>query len=447
MDPETGRVAALTERENRRFAETHPRSRELHERARGSMPHGVPMGWMRDLYAHDPIVAVAGEGASFTDADGHAYLDFNLADMSLFCGFNPPPLTRAVAERVAIGGQFLLPTEDAVWVAEELGRRYGLPRWQFTLSATTSNVEAWRLARLATGRPIVVLFHGKYHGHAEEMLFAAREAGPVPAYAGLDPAAADRVRSVPFNDPDALAAALAPGDVACVATEPALTNCGVVLPDPGFHAALRQTTRAHGTLLLLDETHTQVCGPGGLTARWGLGPDLVVLGKSFAGGVPLGAYGMTPPLAERLERPDPADLHAEFASGGTLFANALAMAAARAVLDQVLTPEAYARAAGLGERLAAGIEAVAAAAGLPWRAHRLYPRSGYAYAGNLPRTAAEYHRDDRRDVTDLRRVYLANRGIWEAIYSAGPCASVAHTAEDVDRYLAVLADLAAELVA
>jgi glutamate-1-semialdehyde 2,1-aminomutase len=405
------------------------------------------MSWMHDLYAHDPLVVDTGNGGSFTDVDGATYLDFNLADMSLFCGFNPEPLTRAVAERVARGGQFLLPTEDGVWVAEALGRRFGLPKWQFTLSATTANVEAWRLARLATKRPIVLVFHGKYHGHAEEMLFAATPAGPVPSYQGLDPAAAHRVRSVPFNDRAALETALAPGDVACVVTEPAMTNCGVILPDPDFHAALRRLTQAHGTLLLLDETHTQVCGPGGLTRRWGLEPDLIVLGKSFAGGVPLGAYGMTDALATAFEHPDPDDADAEIASGGTLFANALAMAAARAVLGEILTEDAYVRTASLGTRLADGIETVAASAGLPWRAHRLYPRSGYADGGRLPRTFAEFIHTFRRDLTDLRRVYFANRGIWEAIYSAGPCVSIAHTGEDVDRYLNVLTDFVAELVA
>ena len=275
------------------------------------------------------------------------------------------------------------------------------------------------------------------------MLFTSSEYGPIPYYHGLDPASAHRVRSIALNDPDALATALAPGDVACVVTEPALTNAGVIQPDPGFHAELHRLTRAHGTLLLLDETHTQVCGPGGLTGRWGLDPDLVVVGKSIAGGLPLGAYGMTDALADRHERPDPDDAHAGFASGGTLFANALSMAAARAVLAE----GAYTRTAALGARLADGIEAVAADAGLDWRAHRLYPRSGYAYGDESPRDLGDYQRTDRRDVTDLRRVYLAIRGVWEAIYSTGPCVSIAHTAEDIDRYLTALADLAAELSA
>lgn len=446
---DAARVAALFDREMRRFEDARPKSRAIHERARRSMPHGFPMGWFHSLYDHGPVVAVEGHGACFTDADGHRYRDFNLADMSLFCGFDPPPVVRAVAEGAARGGQFLLPTEDAVWVAEELARRYKLPRWQFTLSATTANVEAMRLARFATGRPVVVMFDGKYHGHAEEMLFRpdGNGVGLAPEYLGLDPAAAHRLRIVPFNDPAALAAALAPGDVACVVTEPALTNVGVILPDEGFHAELRRLTRDHGTLVLLDETHTQVCGPGGLTGRWGLEPDLVTLGKSAAGGIPFGAWGMGDDLAAVFERPDPTDPHAEIASGGTLFANALSMAAARAALGEVLTDDAYERTAILGARLADGIEVAAADAGLPWVAHRLYPRSGIAHGGTLPRNADEARQGFRRDLADLQRVCLANRGVWEAIYSAGPCVGIAHTSADVDHYLAAFAEFTGELAA
>ncbi len=439
------RVAALRVREDRRFAAERPRSRALHERARAAMPHGQPMSWFHNLYDHGPVFVVEGHGAAFVDADDHRYVDFNLADMSLFCGFDPAPVVAAVAARAARGGQFLLPTEDAAWVSEELARRYGMAMWQFTLSATTANVEAMRLARFASGRPTVVMFAGKYHGHAEEMLFSSADDGLVPEYLGLDAAAGHRLRVVPFNDPDALAAALAPGDVACVVTEPALTNVGVVLPAPGFHDDLRRLTRAHGALLLIDETHTQVCGPGGLTRRWGLAPDLLALGKSAAAGLPFGAWGMTEDLAAVFERPDPADRHAEIASGGTLFANALSMAAARAALGEVLTDDAYARTAALGTRLADGIDAAARSSGLAWQTHRLYPRSGYAFGPSLPGNAADVKRTFRRDVTDLRRVYFANRGVWEAIYSAGPCVGVAHAEADVDRYLDVLAEFAAEL--
>lgn len=411
------------------------------------MPHGYPMSWGPDLYAHGPIFTQSGDGAYFTDVDGHRYVDFNLADMSLFCGFAPEPVVKAVSERVAAGPQFLLPTEDAIVVAEELARRYRLPCWQFTLAATTANVEAMRVARTATGRQAVLFFEGRYHGHADAMLFGSSAEGVAAEGLGLDPAVGGGVRIVPFNDPDALRDVLAAGDVACVVTEPALTNCGVVQPVPSYHTELRRLTREYGALLVIDETHTQVCGPGGLSGHWGLEPDLITMGKSIAGGLPLGAYGMTRKLADLFEQPDSTDPHAMIATGGTLFGNALSMAAARAALIEVLTEDIYPRTANLGERLASGIETIAGDAGLDWRAHRLYPRSGYAFGGSLPRSYAEYVAQDRRDFVDLKRVYLANRGIWEAIYSAGPCVGIAHTEADVDRYLDTVTDLVAEVVA
>jgi glutamate-1-semialdehyde 2,1-aminomutase len=441
------RIAALTERENAQFAATHQASRALHKRARRSMPHGYPMAWGPGMYGHGPIFAVSGAGSRFKDVDGNEYVDFNLADMSLFCGFAPEPVARAVADRIARGGQFLLPTEDAIAVSENLAERYGLPAWQFTLAATSANIEAMRMARVATGREIVIFFDGRYHGHDDEMLTGSGEGGTEPYYLGVDPAAAGRVRIVPFNDADALARALAPGDVACVVTEPAMTNCGVILPDDGFHAALRRLTRESGTLLLIDETHTQVCGPGGLTRIWGLEPDLITTGKSIAGGVPLGAYGMTRDLADTFEHPTGSDEHVEIATGGTLFGNALSMAAARAVLTEILVPEVYTRTAALGTRLADGIDRIGRDSGIGWIAHRLYPRSGFAFGGRLPRTNAEYAATHRRNFTELRRVYFANRGVWEAIYSAGPCVGIAHDEHDVDAYLNVLAELAAELAA
>jgi len=286
--------------------------------------------------------------------------------------------------------QFTLPVEESIWVAEEMGRRFGLPRWQFTLSATTANVEAIRLARFATGRPMIVMFEGHYHGHDEEWL-VDREDGEIRAqYLGVGSAGQSNVRMIPFNDPNALGEALEPGDVACVVTEPALTNLGVIQPEPGYHDELRRRTREAGTLLLLDETHTARCGPGDLTEAWSLEPDLITLGKFIGGGIPIGTYGMSAGLSDVFERPNPGDPHQEIASGGTLFANALSMAAAHATLSEVMTAEAYAHAAELGALLADGIERVSWAAGFTWRVHRLYARSGYTYADWLPRKAAEY---------------------------------------------------------
>ena len=434
------RIAALRERELRRFEELRPLGMEHLARAASSMPNGVPMSWMATLYEHAPIVVRSGSGASFTDVDGNEYLDFNLADTSMFAGYGVEAVTRAVAERMADGAQFMLPTEDALAVAAELGRRFGLPAWQFTLSATTANTEALRVARAATGRRAVLMFDGKYHGHADELLSTLEQGAVVPEGRGLPPGATQHVRIVQYNDLEAVERELARGDVACVISEAAITNVGVIQPAEGFHAGLRRLTKDSGALLILDETHTLVAGPGGLTARWDLEPDLLVIGKAIACGVPLGAYGMTSEVAKVLEADQAETFRDTVATGGTLFANAVSMAAARATLESVLTDAAYEHAAALGARLADGIESVVARHGHDWRVHRLFNRSGLTHAPALPVNAVEARDGIDLELLNLQRVYMANRGIWEAIDSAGPACGTQASEADVDRYLEVLDD-------
>ena len=341
-------------------------------RATRTMPRGVPMSWMDELYDHPPLWVSHGAGSRFWDLDGHEYVDMYVADMSAFCGHAPAPVVRAVCERMAAGNQFLLPSEDALVVAEALARRYGMAKWQFTLSATQANSEVVRVARVRTGREKVIVFDGKYHGHLEPTLGILEDGRVLPEYTGLPVEVTANLRIVPFNDLDAVERALAPGDVALLLTEPAMTNAGFLLPGPGFHDGVREMTRRHGTLLAIDETHTLVCAHGGLTTEWGLEPDFLTVGKSIAGGVPLGAYGMTDNVAEVL-RPPPGGAavsgiaYDEVATGGTLFANALSMAAARAALTEVLTPEAFRTTAELGEQLAAGLRAHIDRAGLHGR--------------------------------------------------------------------------------
>jgi glutamate-1-semialdehyde 2,1-aminomutase len=441
-------VSKLTDEEDARFVAERPRSRALLERARGAMPNGVPMSWFASSYAHAPLFVARGEGARFTDVDGNEYSDFNIADMSMFCGYAPEPVVRAVAERMAAGSQFLLPTEDSLWVAEELAARFGLPKWQFTLSASQANVEAIRVARVRTGRDVVLMFEGKYHGHFDQGLVELRDGRPVPEEPGLPNDVTRHTRVIPFNDPGALREALRPRDVALVMAEPAMTNNhGLVLPEPGFHASMRSITRETGTLLCLDETHTQVCGPGGLTRIWGLEPDLLSSGKSVAGGVPFGTYGMTDEVATVLELDDQraGTNHGTVATGGTLFGNGLSMAAARATLSEVLTTEAYRHAAELGGRLADGLEAALAGAGLEWFVHRLYARSGTVFAPTPPRDAREAEASEAPQLTNLFRVWLANREVWEAIPGAGPTVPVPATGEDVDRYVQAYGSLVREL--
>jgi glutamate-1-semialdehyde 2,1-aminomutase len=444
------RIEKLKREEDTRFLKTRPRSIALLERGRRSMPRGVPMSWMDDLWDHPPIWVAEGSGAHFTDVDGHDYLDMHIADASAFCGHAPEPLVRAVTQQIERGNQFQLPGEDAIWVAEHLAHRYGLPKWQFTLSATQANTEVIRLARVATGRDLILVFDGKYHGHLQETMVVLEEGRVAPEMLGLPASASGQARVIQFNDVSALEAALARRDVALVLTEPALTNAGIIRPESGFHRALRDLTRATGTLLAIDETHTLVSAYGGLTGEWGLEPDFLTLGKSLAAGVPLATYGMTEALADLIAPPEVAweatgDVVLEVATGGTLFANALSMAAGKAALAEVLTEEAFDRTIRLGSRVADGIEAVVDEASLPWTVVRLFAHSYYIYAPRPSRNAVEYRAAEVKDLRALMRVYLANRGIWEAGWWRGPAVSVAHTDEDVDRYLSVFGELVAEI--
>ncbi len=437
-DLDRARIGELHAQEVSRFHADRPRSAAMIARARAHMPNGVPMVWM--AFHDDQVIYVDhGQGPGFTDIDGFGYVDFNASDMAMFCGHAHPAIVAAAASQVARSTQFLLPTEESVEVAEELARRYPVPQWQFTLSATQANTEAIRLARAATGREVVVLFQGHYHGHFEEGLVDLDGEQVAALERGLSKGVTGRVRIAQFNDPDTVRAALAPGDVALVLTEPAMTNnLHLLLPEPGWHAALRDLTRRHGTLLALDETHTHVVGPGGATGLWHLDPDIVTIGKAVAGGLPMGAYGVTAGLGGQL------DMARHVATGGTLFGNPLSAAAAKAALTEVLLPGAYAHTSALGGELADGIEAAIGAAGLPWTVIRLGPRSGQWY-GPPPRTGAEAYALTDGQLTDLIRIWLANRGIWEALPGAGPTACVPATAADVARYVGAYGELLAEL--
>jgi glutamate-1-semialdehyde aminotransferase len=446
VDPHT--VQRLKESEDSAFIAARPRSTLLWKQGHAVMPNGVPMSWLRTSYDHPPLFAAEGSGSRFRDVDGHEYTDFNIADMSMFTGYGAAPVVEAVSRRVANGSQFLLPTEDSIWVAAELGHRYGLPLWQFTLAATSANTEVIRVARTITGRESVLFFDGKYHGHLDEALVELVDGHRVAEEHGLPHDVTARTVLVPFNDLAALERVLATREIAVVITEPALTNnVGLLMPDDGFHAGLREIARATGTLLAYDETHTQVVGPGGLTRLWGLEPDIVTVGKSIASGIPLGAYGMSEQVASVLQRPAGRDDDKPLvAVGGTLFGNALSMAAARATMSEVLTDAAYAHTQALGTRLADGLSTMVASAGLPWTVHRFWPRSGVSFSPAMPRNAAEAIASLYVPLRRLMRVYLANRGVWDAIIGAGPTCSVPSTADDVDAYLTAFASLLSELV-
>jgi glutamate-1-semialdehyde 2,1-aminomutase len=432
------RIRDLHDRELHRFREARPATRAMLERARSCMPNGTPMAWMASEY-DQPVYVDRGEGPGFTDLDGFSYVDFNASDMAMFCGHANPAIVRAVRAQAERSTQFLLPTRASVEVAEELARRYPVELWQFTLSATQANTEAIRLARAVTGREVVLLFQGHYHGHFEEGLIDVEAGRVVALERGLSRGVAGRVRIAQFNDVELLRAALEPGDVALVLTEPAMTNrVHLLAPEPGWHEALRALTREHGTLLAIDETHTHVIGAGGATGLWGLRPDVLTIGKAVAGGIPMGAYGVTAELGEELE----AARH--LAIGGTLFGNPLSAAAGKAALTEVLVPDAYERTGALGGELADGIEEAIRSSGLPWTPIRFGPRSGQWY-GPRPRTGVEAFALVDDELTRLVRIWLANRGVWEALAGAGPTVPVPARREDVARYVQAYGDLLDEL--
>jgi glutamate-1-semialdehyde aminotransferase len=349
-----------------------------------------------------------------------------------------------------LGHQFLLPGEDAIVVAEHLAGRYRLPRWHFTLSGTQANTEVIRLARALTGRNVVLVFDGKYHGEGDATLVVEEAERVVPEHPGLPPWVAEGARIVQFNDVAGLEAALAPRDVALVLAEPAMTNAGLILPQPGYHAALRRATQDTGTLLALDEVHSLVCAYGGLAGDWGLEPDFVTIGKSIAAGVPLAAYGMRDELASSIAPPEvPRVVSGAFVeevpTGGTLFANALSMAAGRAALLDVLTEEAFARTASLGERMGAGLREAIADAELPWSVAQYGGHASYFFTPDAPPDGAGSRAADAPELRALIRVYMANRGVWESGWWLGPTVSVAHDAADVDRYVGLFRDLLGEM--
>lgn len=429
------RLETLRDTEMAAFDASIPRSRRWLDEAKDTMPNGVPMSWMVGFWRHSPVVAVAGSGTTFTDLDGNTYRDFNLCDLAMAAGFAPEPIVRAVTEQAARGSHFLLPTAEAREVSQLLGARFGVPRWQYTLSATGANVDALRLARAYTGRSRVVVFEAKYHGHFEEMLWSGNE----PEGVGLAAQSGSNVTAIPFNDGDALRQVLALGDVAAVLLEPVMTNCGLVMPQPGFHESLRSLTSDHGSLLVVDETHTQFAVYGGGTRDFELSPDIVTGGKGIGGGVPVGAFGMTVPVSDFLADRVEGDFTKEpgVPTGGTVYANAISMAAAQAGLAKVFTEQAHERVANLGSVLQLGLQTLVDNSGLGWTIDRWGGRCQWRLSKDAPITGHDGYASVDEAFADARKAFYMNRGIWDAIATSGPAISFAATREDVDAYLEV----------
>jgi glutamate-1-semialdehyde 2,1-aminomutase len=451
MSADRERVRGVLAAERERFAATHAGSRERFEAARGALLGGVPMTWMAKWAGGHPVYAATARGASITDVDGNAYVDLCLGDTGAMAGHSPAPTVAAVRARLedAGGATLMLPTEDAGRVGAQLARRFGLPLWSFALTATDANRWALRLCRALTGRPKVLVFNFCYHGSVDETLVTLQGARPRsrPGNVGpaVDPATTTAVCE--FGDLDAVRAALAAEDVACVLTEPALTNIGIVLPPDGFLEGLRAACRETGTLLIADETHTLSAGPGGCTAAWGLEPDLVTLGKAIGGGVPIGAYGVTAEVAARIEALEDADLVDVGGVGGTLAGNALSLAAARATLEEVLTDAAFAHMGALCERLVAGVRDVLRRTGTPWSIVPLGARAELAFAPEPPATGGASAATADDELEEALHLVLLNRGVLMTPFHKMLLLCPASTEADVDRHTEAFAEAVDLLVA
>jgi glutamate-1-semialdehyde 2,1-aminomutase len=444
------RLAGLLGRERDRFLERHPRSRAAYRAAGASLLGGVPMTWMNKAAGGFPVYLAEARGATVTDLDGHRYVDLCLGDTAAMAGHSPEPTVRAVQRRYAeLGGATaMLPTEDAAWVGAELARRFGVPLWSFSLTATDANRWAIRLARLVTGRPKLLVFNYCYHGTVDEAFvtldrdgLASRQGNVGPP---VDPTTTTRV--VEFNDLDALDRELAAGDVACVLMEPALTNIGIVLPAPGYLEGVRQLTRRHGALLVNDETHTLSAGPGGCTLAWSLEPDMVTVGKAIAGGIAAGAYGVSAEVAERVAVRRDADLVDTGGVGGTLAGNALSVAAMRATLEHVLTAKAFEAMTALAGRCTEGVLGVLEACRVPWSGVQRGAGAEDRFTAPAPVNGGQSAAAGDDQLDDLLHLYLHNRGILLTPFHNMALMCPATTAADVDRHTEVFGAAVAELV-
>jgi glutamate-1-semialdehyde 2,1-aminomutase len=407
------------------------------------------MSWMANWAGGHPVYLAEARGAHVTDVDGNEYVDLCLGDTGAMAGHSPEAVSRAVAERLDRrgGATVMLPTDDAAWVGAELARRFGVPYWQFALTATDANRWVLRMAREVTGRPKVTVFNWCYHGTVDESFVTLRD-GAASSRAGnvgpaVDPATTTRVAE--FNDVASVTDALSHGDVAALLAEPALTNIGIVLPEPGFLDAVREATRKAGTLLVIDETHTLSAGPGGCTAAWGLEPDAVTVGKSIGGGIPIAAYGVTDELAGRIADQADADYADTGGVGGTLAGNALGLAAARATLGEVLTDEAFGRMSALCERFVAGVGTAIGEHGVPWSVTALGARAEYRFTSPAPRTGAESAAAADPELDEYLHLHLLNRGVLITPFHNMALMSPATTEADVNRHTEVFAQACADL--
>lgn len=439
----------LSRREERKFVDEHPRSSELYVQAKDSLLGGVPMNWMKKWAGAFPIFVKHAKGAHFTDVDGREYVDLCLGDTGAMTGHSPDVLADAIAKRVREGITLMLPTEDSLWVGEELKRRFDLPYWQFALTATDANRFAIRIAREITQRSKILVYNYCYHGTVDESFATIHEGVVGPRRGNIGPPVnpAETTRVIEFNDLNALEDAVKHHDVAVVLAEPAMTNVGIILPDDGYWKAARELTRRYGTLLIADETHTICAGPGGCTREWKLDPDFVVFGKPIGSGIPGSTYGVSEEVAQRIT----AQIHLEDCDvggiGGTLAGNALSLAAMRVTLEKVLTTAAFEKMIPLAKRFNDGVAGEIKKHKLPWNVTQLGARAEYHFAEKPPRNGGESAAAADFELERFLHLYALNRGVLLTPFHNMALMSPATSEADVDLHARIFAEAAAELTA
>ena len=443
------RLAQLRIKEDARFLSLHPKSGELFEQGKASMPGGVPMSWMAKWPGAYPVFVESAKGARFADVDGNTYIDFCLGDTGSMTGHSPDATVAAICEQVGKGITSMLPTQDAAIVSGELARRFGLPLWQFTVSATDANRHVIRYSRMITGRSKIVVIDRCYHGSVDESFATLDTAGKTVAREGNigAPIALDQTtRVVEFNDIAGMEKALAHGDVASILMEPAMTNVGIVLPQVGYLEAVQILAKKYGTILIIDETHTISVGPGGMTTDRGLKPDFLTIGKAIGGGIPTGTFGMTQKMADDIARLVELEIIDTGGIGGTLAGSAFSLAAMRATLSDVLTQKNFDHMINLGTRWSDGVDSAIDEFDLPWTVNRLGARGEYMFAKLAPVTGAEANNAGDFELEQYIHLRMLNDGFLITPFHNMALMCPDTTAADVDAHTKAFRSMCSELV-
>ncbi|NDA57787.1 MAG: aminotransferase class III-fold pyridoxal phosphate-dependent enzyme [Actinobacteria bacterium] len=442
-------LKALQKEEMERFISRTPKSAALFENAKEVMPGGVPMSWMSKWPGKYPLFVESAKGAHFIDVDGNEYIDLCLGDTGSMTGHSPKPTVDAINAQLSKGMTAMLPTDDAVAVSSELARRFGLPLWQFTVSATDANRHAIRYSRLITGKQKVIVIDRCYHGSVDETFATLDSSGNTVMREGNigAPVALDlTTRVVEFNDLGAMEDALKKGDVAAILMEPAMTNVGIVLPDDGYLVAVGELSRRYGAVWIIDETHTISVGPGGMTADLGLKPDILTIGKAIGGGLPTGTFGMTHEIASQIAKKTEREVIDTGGIGGTLAGNALSLAAMKATLTQVLTDDNFIKMIELGNLWCDGVEAAITEFKLPWHVNRLGARGEYLFQKSAPKTGGEAARAGDFELEQYIHLRLLNDGILLTPFHNMALMSPYTSRSDVDAHTAAFRAMCQELV-